>query len=339
MNSGVLPPLQPHHQFSPNQRESAIQIGLGLYGDIKNGFLVAGTAYFTFLAYLYRAKSSVSAGATTVLPPAGQGTSHLFNSTATGAPAILTSHTAISLFGKQHAAGRSSPQAWLGQASTRTGRKTNTGWFFTIVLREKPTCFQVKLLLTDLLLEPELQVGPVPREERGSADTKRKALFLNPLLSPTSAEGPGARPALRLPHRHDPLKAGRRGTGRAATRPGPARRDTLTAARPRPPPPAVALTASHSRPAPRSGSSWPPPARSRTSPSPLPVRETTDTPHPPLPKAAKRGGSRKARRASPPEEGGGGRWPHACAEPAAVLVANGSGSHAGSAAGRRGAQL
>lgn len=237
MNSGVLPPLQPHHQFSPNQRESAIQIGLGLYGDIKNGFLVAGTAYFTFLAYLYRAKSSVSAGATTVLPPAGQGTSHLFNSTATGAPAILTSLTAISLFGKQHAAGRSSPQAWLGQASTRTGRKTNTGWFFTIVLREKPTCFQVKLLLTDLLLEPELQVGPVPREERGSADTKRKALFLNPLLSPTSAEGPGARPALRLPHRHDPLKAGRRGTGRAATRPGPARRDTLTAARPRPPPP------------------------------------------------------------------------------------------------------
>lgn len=44
---------------------------------------------------------------------------------------------------------------------------------FTIVLREKPARFQVKLLLTDLLLEPELQVGPIPQEEQGTTESMR----------------------------------------------------------------------------------------------------------------------------------------------------------------------
>ena len=31
----------------------------------------------------------------------------------------------------------------------------------TVILGQKTTCFDVKLLLADLLFEPELQVGPV----------------------------------------------------------------------------------------------------------------------------------------------------------------------------------
>lgn len=36
----------------------------------------------------------------------------------------------------------------------------------TVVLREQPPRLQVELLLADLLLEPELQVGPVPAGDR-----------------------------------------------------------------------------------------------------------------------------------------------------------------------------
>lgn len=89
------------------------------------------------------------------------------------------------------------------------------------------------------------------------ADTKRKALLLNPLLSPTSAKGPGARPALRLPHRHGtnarPFEGREKTNGPRSTqarpappsqaRPGPvqAQRDTPTAARPRSPAPPHSL--------------------------------------------------------------------------------------------------
>lgn len=40
----------------------------------------------------------------------------------------------------------------------------------TVVLREQPAGLQVELLLADLLLEPQLQVGPVP------AGTARRGL-------------------------------------------------------------------------------------------------------------------------------------------------------------------
>lgn len=66
---------------------------------------------------------------------------------------------------------REAPQS--PQELPRPGRETNPGCSFTIVLREKPARFQVKLLLADLLLEPELQVGPVPREEQGTTESTR----------------------------------------------------------------------------------------------------------------------------------------------------------------------
>lgn len=91
----------------------------------------------------------------------------IFNSIAAGALATPISPTALSAFGKHRGAGRSFPHL-AGQ-----GREMNTRCFFTIVLREKPARFQVKLLLTDLLLEPELQVSPVPRGEQGIIESIR----------------------------------------------------------------------------------------------------------------------------------------------------------------------
>lgn len=160
VNSGLPPLLQP--QPNAKYRKDCVSTVA-----LKNGFLVAGTAYFTFLPHLQKAKLPVSAGVTKGLPHAGQGTSHHFNSIAAGALATPISPTALSAFGKHRGAGRSFPHL-AGQ-----GREMNTRCFFTIVLREKPARFQVKLLLTDLLLEPELQVSPVPRGEQGIIESIR----------------------------------------------------------------------------------------------------------------------------------------------------------------------
>lgn len=75
----------------------------------KNGFLVAGTACFTFLSHLHTAKLSVSAGVTQGLPHAGQGTSHPFNSLTAGALPAPVFPTAPSPHGNHRGAGRSFP--------------------------------------------------------------------------------------------------------------------------------------------------------------------------------------------------------------------------------------
>lgn len=114
------------------------------------------------------------------------------------------------------------------------GKQAQDSFLFTIVLREKPACFQVKLLLTDLLLEPELQVGPVPREERGKCRHQTKSVVPKPTASPHQRKAARGQASTEA-------SAQTRYTGPAAPRPGqrrplrpcPARRDAPTADRPR----------------------------------------------------------------------------------------------------------
>lgn len=140
-----------------------------------------------YFYHIYNAKLSVSAGVTQGLPHAGQGTSHHFNPIAAGA---LTA--AISLTSTFPV--REAPQSL--QELPRPGRETNPGCSFTIVLREKPARFQVKLLLADLLLEPELQVGPVPREEQRTTESTRLEKTSEMIESNLSAPPVPARPPL-----------------------------------------------------------------------------------------------------------------------------------------------
>lgn len=339
---GFLPPIQPQHQFSPKQRESTVQKGLGLCGDVTKWFLVAGQLIllFFFKPYLHKAKLPLSAGAKKVFSPASQGTSHLYNSTAIGALAVLISLTATSLFRKQHAAGGAHPGLTGATAALETARKQTRGGFITIVLREEPTCLQVKLLLTDLLLEPELQVGPVPRGEWARCRHHSKRVVPNP---PQRGPGPGQRRGFHtdtVPTGGPEQAAGRRAKP-AAPRPGPT-------APPRPglaPPPhsllhvlaqrlaqallgrlQLAHVRRHHR---RAG-----PRQDRPPPSLSPAPQSV----------AKRDSGRKGRRRPPVTCPSG--WPH---RPGSLAQAqrrcrqraqrSRSCSHAGPAAGRRGAQL
>lgn len=134
---------------------------------LKNGLLVARAARFTFLAHLHNAKLFVGAGLHRDFPMQARAAPTILTPLLPEPWPLLLPSQALPPFGKHGGAWRSFP-GLAGQ-----GREANPACFFTIVLREKPARFQVKLFLADLLLEPELQVGPVPREEQGTTESIR----------------------------------------------------------------------------------------------------------------------------------------------------------------------